>query len=1099
MLIQTKMKKAKLRSAILGIMVLVIGCDETTHVDSADKPAQKLFSILSPARSGIHFANPIVETTEENYLLIGHIYQGAGVAVGDLNNDGLLDIFFCGNQVGDRLYLNQGDLNFKDITIPAGIVDDGTWSMGVTMADVNSDGLLDIYVSKHYYREPEKRRNKLYINKGDLTFEEKAYPLGLADEGYSVQSNFFDIDNDGDLDVFVVNQPPAWVDLMSDQSNLNNPLLSCHLYENVNGVYSRITLKAGVKTYHYALNASASDLDRDGDVDLYIPVDYDKADVHGDNDGNGNFTNIVNQSMRHLSMFSMGSDAADVSNDGFIDLFTADMVAEDNYRNKANMGGMNPENFYRVASQGEHFQYMFNCLQINNGNGLFSEVGQLAGLSTTDWSWSPLFADLDNDGLKDLTVTNGMFRDVRNKDYIDKRNKKRALQQSQNDLGSEPDMLPLIEIAPSVRIANYAYKNLGDLEFENVSSEWGFDFKGWTQGSAYGDLDNDGDIDLVVNNMNDVGQIYRNNGSVDSNYLRVNLLDEKNHTSRNSMVEVYYGKVGYQLNEKSPVRGYCSHSEEVLHFGLGEVTKVDSVIISWPNKTQTRLRNVESNQTITADMSEGLKPTSKNEIIPLFALDAKPIIKHTHTENEFDDYRTEVLLPHRMSHLGPHVSIADVNKDGKDDVFVGGPSGSQGKLFLSSGAGFKEKSGPWSKHGNQEDLGSCFFDIDGDNDLDLYVAAGGNEAPFGSEFLQDRLYINNSGIFIESQLPEIRTSNSCVKASDFDGDGDLDLFVGGRQLPGKYPYPTSSYILRNDDGKLTDATAEVAPALSQIGMVTDAVWTDYDNDGDDDLVMVGEWMPVTVFLNTDGELTDATATVGLANTSGWWNTIEQADMDADGDLDLIAGNLGLNIKYTASDEEPFTVYSYDFDSNGTNDIVLSYYQKGKCFPVRGKECSSQQMPFIKNKYPSYHAFANATVDQVYSEHIDKALKLEAQNFSSLYLENIGGNFTFSALPAEAQFSTVQGIVTHDVNNDGHLDIILAGNYYHREVETTRNDASIGYVMLGDGKGNFKTLHPTKAGLKMYQDLRDIKLIRTSAGIKLLGAVNGDQMQFYSLK
>jgi hypothetical protein len=683
---------------------------------------------------------------------------------------------------------------------------------------------------------------------------------------------------------------------------------------------------------------------------------------------------------------------------------------------------------------------------------------------------------------------------MRNKDYIDKRNKlieqKAALK-----------VLPMVETAPSVRIANYAYKNHGNLKFEKVSSKWGFDFKGWTQGSAYGDLDNDGDIDLVVNNMNDLAQVYRNNGgaSDSSNYLRVNLVDAKNQTSRNSLVEIYYGKEGYQLNEKSPVRGYCSHSEEVLHFGLAAVTKVDSIIISWPNNTQTRLKNVESNQAIVANMSDGLKPKPKTKSTPLFTLDSKPLIKHTHTENEFDDFKTEVLLPHRMSHLGPHVSVADVNDDDKDDVFVGGPSGSPGKLFLSSGSGLKEKSGPWSKHGNQEELGSCFFDIDGDNDLDLYVTTGGNEEPSGEEYHQDRLYINNNGNFTESQPLEIRTSNSCVKASDFDGDGDLDLFVGGRQMPGKYPHPTSSYILRNDGGKLTDASADVAPGLASIGMVTDAVWTDYDKDGDDDLVMVGEWMPITVFLNTAGKLTDATESVGLANTTGWWNTIAQADMDADGDLDLIAGNLGLNIKYTASEKEPFTVYSHDFDGNGTNDIVLSYYQQGKCFPVRGRECSSQQMPFIKNKFPTYHAFANATVDQVYSEHIDEALMLEAKNFSSLYLENKGGSYTYTSLPVEAQLSTVQGIVTHDVNDDGHLDLIVAGNYYHREVETTRSDASIGYVMLGNGTGDFQTLHPTKSGLRLYQDLRDIKLIKTSSGLKLLGAVNGDSMQFYSLK
>ncbi|MFT4545177.1 MAG: hypothetical protein ACI9EQ_001647 [Bacteroidia bacterium] len=1098
---EMRMKKINVGFAILGTIIFLVGCgEETKQVPTAEAP-QKLLTILSPAQSGIHFSNPIVESETENSLLVGSIYQGAGVAVGDINNDGLLDIFFCGNQVGDRLYLNQGDLKFKDITLGAGIEDDGSWSIGVTMADVNADGFLDIYVSKNFYQEPEKRRNKLYLNQGDLTFKEQANELGLADPGYTVQANFFDMENDGDLDVFVVNQPPAWLKLQKIDANLNDPVLSCHLYENIDGVFKRATVKAKVATYHFALNASASDFDRDGDVDLYIPVDYDDGDIFGENDGSGKFSNIIGTSMRHISTFSMGSDAADINNDGYIDLCTADMVAEDNYRSKANMSGMNPEKFYRLASEGEHYQYMFNSLQINNGNGLYSEAGQLAGISKTDWSWSPLIVDLDNDGLKDVTMTNGMFRDMRNNDYMKKRDSYIAEKELQNIRGADLGILALAESAPSVRIANYAYKNLGNLRFEKVSSEWGFDFKGWTQGSAYGDLDNDGDIDLVVNNLNDVAQVYQNNGGAaeSSNYLRVNLLDDKKQTSRNSIVEIYYDNDGYQLNEKSPVRGYCSQSEDVLHFGLGEVTTVDSVVISWPNNTQTRLTNVKANQAIVANLSDGLKPKSIAKTTSLFALDSKPLIKHSHTENEYDDFKTEVLLPHKMSHLGPHVTVADVNNDGADDVYVGGPSGSTGRLYLSSGSGFKEKSGPWAKHRNQEELGSCFFDIDGDKDLDLYVTSGGNEQASGSEFHQDRLYINNSGNFSEVQLPEIRTSNGCVKASDFDGDGDLDLFVGGRQMPGKYPHPTSSYILRNDGGTLVDATSEIAPGLSSIGMVTDALWTDYDKDGDDDLVMVGEWMPITVFLNTSGKLTDETEAAGLANTTGWWNTIEQADMDADGDLDLIAGNLGLNIKYKASDKEPFTVYSYDFDGNGTNDIVLSYYQSGKCFPLRGRECSSQQMPFIKNKFPSYHAFATATVEQIYSEHIDEALMLEAKNFSSLYLENAGGSFNYNALPTEAQLSTVQGIVIHDVNNDGHLDIIVAGNYYHREVETTRSDASIGYVMLGDGEGDFQTLDATKAGLKLYQDVRDIKLIKTASGLKLLGAVNGDAIQFYSLK
>jgi hypothetical protein len=1085
----------------ITIIILQFGCNDVENTSQkSESEAKPLFTLLTPDMSGVHFTNSISEKEGENYLLNDNMYQGSGVAVCDVNNDGLIDIFYCGNQVGDKLYINQGDLKFKDITQSSGIGNDGTWSMGATFADVNADGLMDLYVSKHYFREPEKRANKLYINQGNLTFEEQAAEYGLADQGYSIQANFFDMDDDGDLDVFVANQPPTWRAEKGNKQNLGRTIYSDHIYENIDGIFVQITNEAGVGSFMYSLNASACDFDQDGDVDIYVPVDYDGPDAHYQNDGTGTFTNVVGNSMGHLSTFSMGSDVADINNDGLIDLFTADMVAEDNYRNKTNMGGMNPEKFWALVNNGQGHQYMFNAMQLNNGDGTFSEVGQITGAAMTDWSWSPLLADLDNDGYKDLTVTNGLFRDVRNKDYHSERNKLVEQKDGKNMLRSDSKMMPLIEMAPSVRIPNYAYKNLGKLQFQKVTNEWGFNFAGWSQGSAYADLDNDGDLDLVVNNMNDVSHVYRNNSNESSknNHLRIITQDSKNHSARNARVEVYYADGGYQIGENSPVRGYMSQSEEVIHFGLGKVKKADSLIITWPNETITVLKDVAANQLLTVNLESGKSPLSRTKTKTFFSLDKKPLVSHQHLENGFDDYANEVLLPHRMSYLGPHMSKADVNGDGFDDMFIAGPVGAAGRLLLSNGNGYDEQRGPWGNHVFQEDIASCFFDIDGDGDLDLYVATGGNERPTGTEFQQDRLYINNNGTFTEGELPELRTSNGCVAAFDFDADGDEDLFVGGRQEPGKYPYPTSSHILVNNGGKLTIATPDIAPELMNIGMVADAVWSDFDKDGDHDLIMVGEWMPLTVFENTDGKLSNITEKLGLLNTTGWWNTIECADMDGDGDDDFIAGNLGTNIKYKASKEEPFKVYSYDFDSNGTNDIVLSYYQEGKCFPVRGRQCSSQQMPFIKKKFPTYHAFANATVEQVYSEHIDEALSLQVEDFNSVYIENKNGSFKLSHLPIEAQFSTIQGIVTHDVNKDGHLDIIAAGNYYQREVETTRSDASIGYVFLGNGKGHFETVKPTEAGLSMNKDIRDIQLINSPKGLKLVGIPNGDYMEFYSL-
>lgn len=1094
--------KGNVQLAVLATFItLVMGCGNTEDKPQHTAVQPKLFSLLTPDRSGINFSNAIYEKEGENYLLNIHMYLGAGVAIGDINNDGLQDLLFCGNQVGDKLYLNEGNLKFRDITLSAGIVDDGNWSCGATFADVNADGFLDLYLSKHFYKDPERRRNKLYVNNGNLTFDEKSAQLGLDDPGYSIQSNFFDMDQDGDLDVFVANQPPAWSALKNNKDNKGKPIYSNNLYENVDGKFHKVTAKSGVSSYIYSLSALTADFDGDLDVDLYVTADYDGTDAHYLNNGHGNFKNVINQSMRHIPMYSMGSDAADVNNDGLIDLFAADMVAEDNYRNKTNMGGMNPGKFWWMVAQGNHHQYMINTLQLNNGNGTFSEIGQLTGTSMTDWSWSPLFADLDNDGHKDLTVTNGLYRDMRNKDYMAERSKFVEHKDGSQRLSSDAKMMPLIEIAPSVRVPNYAYKNLGNLKFKNVANEWGLDFKGWTQGSAYADLDNDGDLDLVFNNMNDIAHVYENNSNKQdtANFLRLRIPDVQGRSSRNARVEIYYGQDGFQMAELSPVRGYMSHSEDIVHFGLGDFLMVDRVIITWPTGIQTKIHDVRANQTLVVEMQEGEKASPKKKSSPIFTQDRNALVPHKHVENAFDDYKNEVLLPHRMSHLGPHVSTADINRDGYDDFFVGGPVGSSGKLYLSSGNGYKEQSGPWTKYRHQEDLGSCFFDLDGDNDLDLYVTTGGNESPDGTDFHLDRLYVNDNGRYIEATLPEIRTSNGCVTANDFDGDGDLDLFVGGRQKPGKYPYPTSSYLLRNDGGELVNVTSELSPELINIGMVSDAIWSDYDKDGDDDLIIVGEWMPIRILKNTEGSFTDATESLGLSHTTGWWNTIEQADMDNDGDLDLIAGNLGLNIKYKASENEPFKVYSYDFDDNGTNDIVLSYYQNGKCFPVRGRQCSSEQMPFIKDKFPTYHAFASATVEQIYRENIDEALMLEAQMFSSVYLQNDGGRFNISALPVEAQFSTIQGIVTYDVNRDGNLDIVVAGNFYHREVETTRSDASIGYVLLGDGAGNYETLRPTEAGLKLYQDVRDLKFLNTPSGLKLIGAINGDVMQFYSLK
>lgn len=1085
----------KFSVALATIVFILSSCGDSNTAKKSSETAPTKFVSLDAETTGISFRNDIVEREGANYILNDNMYQGAGVGVGDINNDGLPDIYFCGNQAPDKLYLNEGNFKFKDITASAGIINDFAWSMGVNMIDINNDGLVDITVSNHYHQEPEKRKNKVYINQGNLKFVEQAEALGLADPGYSIQTTYFDMDKDGDLDAFVANQPPTWRLLKRRPENASDPMYSDHLYRNDNGKFVKVTEQFGVRNFQYSLNVNATDLDRNGWVDLYVTADYEGADAYYHNNSGTSFTNVVDESMRHLSNFSMGSDVADINNDGLMDLFVADMVAEDNYRNKTNMSGMNPEKFWALANAGFHHQYMFNTLQVNNGNGRFSEVAQLSEVAMTDWSWSPLMADFDNDGWRDIIVTNGLFRDVRNKDYHKERNKKTQVVDGKNFVNANTQLMPLIEMAPSVRISNYAYKNHGDFDFRRIDEEWGVNFEGWSQGSAYADLDNDGDLDLVVNNMNDPALIYRN--ETHSNYLRIVPSSNSKKTVANTRADVFYqGQM--QTAELATVRGYMSCSENVIHFGLGDVETVDSLVVTWPNGKRTVMTDVKGGTSLDLAMEEANAGPANDNPAVLASKDSSPILDHQHTENDYDDYATEILLPHRMSTLGPHLSKGDMNADGIDDIYIGGAAGSSGSLWLSSGAGYQQQSGPWSKYSASEELGSCMFDADGDADLDLYVAAGGNEAGKDSPLNQDRLYINNGGSFSEAKLPSLVGSNSCVKAADVDGDGDQDLFVGGRQQPGKYPYHATSVLLKNDGGTFSDATSEWAPMLENIGMVTDAVFTDRDGDGDQDLILVGEWMAIRVLNNDGGTFSDQTESLGLANSTGWWNTVEAADMDGDGDLDLVAGNLGLNIKYKASEEQPFRVMSTDFDDNGTNDIVLSYYQQGKCFPVRGRQCSSQQMPMIKDKFPTYHDFAVATVDQIYGDKMDEALVLEAKTFSSVYLENTGSGYVLHELPVEAQFSAVQGIVIDDVDGDSNMDIIVAGNYYHREVETTRSDASIGYIFLGNGKGEFETVHPTVAGLELYQDVRDIAMVNHNGTKKLVAAINGGPMQSYTI-
>ena len=1087
----------------LGGMTIFAACGgdksnatASSHSSGKDVSKLPLFEELDPAQTGLIFTNEVKESFEYNHIQQDVIFNGGGVALVDINNDGLLDVYLAGNMVSDKLFLNKGNMKFEDISDKAGITND-TWSYAVATADVNGDGWQDIYVTKYMYDPPSRRKNYLYINNHDLTFTESAEKYGVADMGHGTAANFFDYNNDGWLDLYVGNQPFVEREKKyQTHPEYNKELATDRLFRNNgNGTFTDVTEEAGLKSFHFVLSATAADIDNNGYTDLYVTCDYEEPDCLYMNKGDGTFVNTIHSAMRHISNFAMGSDCADFNNDGWIDIYTADMVASDNYRLKANMSGMNPERFWMLANNGYHYQYMFNDLHMNNGNGTFSEIGQLAGVSNTDWSWSTLFADFDQDGYKDLYVTNGLVQDVRNKDYIIKRNAYMdSIATAAKAQGKKAQIDPLVvaKMAPSVPLQNYMFHNKGDWTFEDVATAWGFTMKGWSYGAAYGDLDNDGDRDIVVNNVNAPALLYENkaNELTDNHYIRIVLKNKTTGNNWNSVgarAWVFTGD-NMQVAEVYGTRGYASSSELTLHFGLGPHKKIDRIFVVWPDQKQLELFDVDADQTLTLHYEDAqyLNKTAFDLHPPLFeSLTKASGIRYRHKENEFDDYAREVLLPYQLSRLGPCIAVGDVDGDGLDDFYIGGAANQTGEIYIQRPTGTFSKLLPvrWAADSVYEDLGATFFDADGDGDLDLYVVSGGNEFPAHSESYQDRLYINEDGhgqfIRHADALPKITASGGCVAAADFDKDGDLDLFVGGRQIPGKYGYPANSYLLQNDgSGKFTDITATAAPDFQQLGMVTDAKWMDIDSDKDADLVIVGEWMPITVFENNKGKFENVTENMGLENTSGWWNRLALTDWDGDGDLDLFAGNLGTNIKYKASEDKPFRLFVKDFDNNGTNDVYLGYYDSdGVCYPVRGRQCSSQQMPFIKKEFKTYNDFAKASIDEVLGERKEGAIIQEAKLFESCWIENKGrGQFAVHKLPIQAQTSPVNGIACTDINGDGFTDVLLVGNLYVREVETTRSDAGVGCVFLGDGKGGFKWVHPAETGMYAIYDTRSLGLL-----------------------
>ena len=1071
-----------------------------------------LFTSLDKNTTGITFQNTLFEDGPLNVANYIYFYNGGGVAIGDINNDGLPDILFTGNMVRNRLFLNKGNFEFEDITERSGVAEKQGWCTGAAMVDINNDGKLDIYICRSADVNPQLRKNLLFINNGDLTFSEMGEEYGLADTGYSTQAAFFDYDKDGDLDCFIINHSTQkYTASVQDNPGLRkeyNPASASKLYRNDGGHFTDVSLQAGITSdvLTFGLGVAISDINNDGWPDIFESNDFNEPDYLFINNRNGTFTEQLSKCMDQTSLFSMGSDAADYNNDGFVDVLTLDMLPEDNKTQKMHSGAENFDKLQYLFNQGFYYQYSRNMLQKNNGDGTFSEVGQLSGVSNTDWSWAALFADYDNDGYKDLFVTNGYVKDYTDMDFL-KYSIDRLIRSKQ---GETVDAIPeYIKKMPTIQIPKAIFQNNGNGTFTRKTEEWGLNRPGVSAGAAYADLDNDGDLDLVVNNANDFASIYRNNSEkvVKNNFLKIKLLGQAgNERGIGSKVTLYSdGNKYYQ--EEMPVRGFQSSVDQVLNFGLGKKSIVDSLVVIWPNDKMQTLKNVKANQTISVNIKDATATwvydstaTASKHFTP------QPAFNFTHTENQFNDFTIQPLLINYLSRQGPCMAKADVNKDGREDIFIGGAKGQPSQIFIQAANGnFIKKSEPSiAKDSLSEDVAAEFFDADGDGDLDLYVCSGGYEFAENDPALQDRLYLNDGkGNFIKSEkaLPRMLTSTACVRAADIDGDGDMDLFVGGRLVPGKYPTSPGSFLLLNDGkGNFTDATDAIAPALRNIGMVTDALWIDINKDGKNDLIVVGEWMPIKVFINGGKVLKDESSKYIKFASNGWWNKIYADDFDGDGDQDLIIGNIGLNTQFHSSEKEPLQLYYKDFDGNGSIDPIFCYYINGVSYPANSRDDLADQLPMIKKKFLEYRQYADATINDIFTpDELKDAKVLSVSEQSTLYLQNDGEKgFSKKPLPIEAQYAPVYAVVSLDANKDGKKDLLLAGNNSWTRIKYGRYSANHGILLIGDGKGNFSYVPQTHSGLNVRGDVRSMLQIKTGPATSIFWGMNNAPVISYRL-
>jgi len=1082
----------------------------------------QLFELLSPSRTGVTFANRLPDDTAFNILSYMYFYDGGGVAVGDINNDGLPDLYFTSNVGPNRLYLNKGDYRFEDVTDRAGVADPDGWKTGVTMADVNGDGYVDIYVSGVDYLTMHGH-NVLYVNNGDGTFTERTKQYGLDFAGFSTQAVFFDYDGDGDLDMYLLTHAahPERASATRVPRGPRRPGVGDRLYRNDGGHFVDVSERAGLYggATRYGLGVVASDLNGDGCPDLYVANDFQEDDFLYINKCDGTFAESGATALGHTSHASMGVDAADVNNDGRPDLVVLDMLPDQEKILKTSANAESFDVYLQKLEAGYHPQYARNTLQLNRGSMggtvRFSEIGYLAGVHATDWSWAPLFADLDNDGYKDLFITNGIYHRPNDLDYLTYVSN--PVVQGSLRGGMAGLARALIGKMPHIPIASYAYRNNGDLTFTNQARAWGLGQPGFSNGAAYVDLNNSGALDLVVNRIDAPAAIYRNHARElsQNHYLQVVLRGSAANTAGiGAKVIVKQGGMT-QLLEQMPTRGFQSSIDPRLHFGLGASTRVDSLLVIWPDRRYQVLTDLAVDRTLTLSQqdatarSPGLRPGSVTQapglaMQPLFTdVTDRLAIDFTHHENRFYDVHREPLIPHLLSTEGPALAIGDVDGDGRDDIYVGGAKWQGGRLFLQRPDGtFRPSAQPaFQVDSLSEDVDAVLFDANGDGHPDLYVVSGGNEFEKDDAPLQDRLYVNDGrGHFRRDSLalPRLSESGSCVVPGDWNGDGHLDLFVGRRVVARHYGVTPRSYLLENDGtGHFRDVTLEKAPELAEVGMVTSAAWVDYDHDGKLDLIVVGEWMPVRVFHQENGRLVDRTAEAGLAGTEGWWNSVTVADLNGDGRPDLVLGNLGRNSYLQASPAEPARMYVGDFGHNGALEQILTFYKHGVSYPLAGRDELLSLIPGLRTRYATYADFGAARVEDIFpAGELARATVREARVFaSSVALNNGNGTFTLRALPAEAQFAPIRAALVGDFDGDGRPDLLVGGNLYGVPPVLGRYDASYGLLLSGLGDGRFSAVDMERSGLMIEGQVRHMGVLRQADGRHLIVvARNNDKLQ-----